>query len=114
MSGVLEAAFPASVKEAVAGVALLIPAAAHEPAGRFAVRVEGEDLEIPQRIYNPEPPSDLAGGLIGPRREVLACLYTRHHDGRVRQRYLREIIGVTPASRSVQLPTCTGRTQAGP
>ena len=75
-------------------VVLVMPLAAYGPAGRFVVRVEDHDVEIPQRIYNPEPPSDTAH-LASDRRHVLACLYTRHHDGYVRQRHLSEVIYLT-------------------
>lgn len=44
------------------------------------------------RIYNPEPPGDVVAGLSATQQTVLHCLYTRHHDGFVRQRRLRKII----------------------
>lgn len=74
-----------------------MPVGALEPARSFAVRVEGEDVEIPYRIYNPEPPRRRTDALVGTRRDVLASLYTRHHDGHVRQRQLRRIVHLTHA-----------------
>ena len=51
----------------------------------------GDPVEIPYRIYNPVPPTDLAQG--GSEAAVaIDCLYTRHHDGFVRQRALQRIL----------------------
>jgi len=86
---VFEVAFPAALNEAVSAAAALMPAAAHEPSESFAVQVGGERVEIPYRIYNPEPPLEVA---YETHRTVLACLSTRHHDGRVRQRHLGWIL----------------------
>src|SRR5262245_29648517 len=74
---------------------MLIPAAKVEPAGDFTVTVEGEQVRIPYRIYNPEPLDSAIEGLDGDTQHVLSCLYTRHHDGWVRQRHLRRVIRLT-------------------
>jgi hypothetical protein len=66
-----------------------------DPSGSFTVRVEGADVTIPYRIYNEEPPSKAVQGLDEIQRDVLACLYTRHHNGHVRQANLRRIIQLT-------------------
>jgi hypothetical protein len=95
VSVALEAAFPRSLREAAQDAALVLPSPAHEPARPFTVNVQGEVLQIPERIYNPEPPSELVAGLAEAQAEVLGCLYTRHHDGFVRQRHLRRIIGLS-------------------
>jgi hypothetical protein len=44
------------------------------------------------RIYNPEPPGEVEAALSTTQRTVLHCLYTRHHDGFVRQRHLQQIV----------------------
>lgn len=55
------------------------------------ITVNGEPVDIPYRIYNPVPPSDLAPG--GSQVAVaIDCLYTRHHDGFVRQKSLQQVI----------------------
>lgn len=66
-------------------------AATLEPAGSFTVRVQGEDLVIPYRIYPSRPPTwriirSLA--FAAPRSPAS----TRHHEGHVRQRYLKRIV----------------------
>ncbi len=92
-SGRLVSAFPAALHaDAAAALATMPPADFHH-AHAFAVKLDGEHLEIPYRIYNPEPPSDRVAGLTVTQQTVLQCLYTRHHDGFVRQRYVQQAIG---------------------
>jgi hypothetical protein len=60
--------------------------------------VGGEPVHIPSRIYHdPMSPSDVltAISLTPVQRTILACLYTRHHHGHVRQRWLRTIASAT-------------------
>ncbi|RQX12383.1 hypothetical protein DDE19_28305 [Micromonospora ureilytica] len=60
----------------------------------FRVLVEGEPVLIPSRIYSDEPSVAAEAALSVTQRAVLDCLYTRHHDGRVRQRRLERVVGV--------------------
>jgi hypothetical protein len=53
------AAFPSSIRPAVAKVTAELPTPTFEPAGRFTVLVEGEPVAIPERIYFPELPPDI-------------------------------------------------------
>ena len=54
-------------------------------------------MQIPYRIYNAEPRRWKTVALGGDARDALACLFTRHHDGHVRQRHLRRIVGLAHA-----------------
>lgn len=92
-SGRLVSAFPAALHADAAAVLATMPPADFHHACTFAVKVDGEHLEIPYRIYNPEPPSDRVAGLTATRQTILRCLSTRHHDGLVRQRYVQPAIG---------------------
>jgi hypothetical protein len=97
---VFSAAFPASLREAVLSAAALITKGGyylHAPVRdeRHIVTVEGEAVDIVARIYNPELTVEEADTLVGTPREVLDCLYTRHHDGFVRQRHLQRIVQLT-------------------
>jgi hypothetical protein len=58
----------------------------------FSVTVYDDLLSIPGRIYNPEVPADTVAELTPAQRTMLHCLYTRHHDGYVRQRHLACVI----------------------
>jgi hypothetical protein len=90
LSNLVEA-FPGALAEDVRGVLALVPGAELDPVEPFSVVVPGGGaVAIPTRIYYPEPASAL--GLSPTQRTILHCLYTRHHDGWVRQRHLEQII----------------------
>ena len=91
------AAFPEALRSDVAAAVTVVPPSALGPAQAFVARVGGEAVTIPYRIYNPEP----ARFLTGQQQLVLDCLYSRHHDGRVRQRHLRAVL---PAARDWTVP----------
>ncbi len=59
--------------------------------------VLGETVVVPYRIYHPEPDADEERALTATQRTVLHCLYSRHHDGFVRQRHLEQIVDGTDA-----------------
>ena len=59
----------------------------------FKVNVFDDVLAIPGRIYNGEPPETEIETLTPTQQLMLHCLYTRHHDGLVRQRHLAAILG---------------------
>lgn len=84
-------AFPRSVRAEAAGVAAALPPASMPPAGLFSVDVDGELLTIPYRIYQDEVP-DQYERWSATQRLVADCLYTRHHDGRVREAHARLIV----------------------
>jgi hypothetical protein len=56
------------------------------------VSVAGSTIRVPYRIYWAEPARDAVLGLNMQQRLVLYAVFTRHHDGFVRQRALGEII----------------------
>lgn len=53
----------------------------------FSVQLNGEKLQIPYRIYNEELPTKAFDALDFQGKMIISCLYTRHHDGFVRQKY---------------------------
>jgi hypothetical protein len=84
------------VRAAAADVAAAVPRASLLPHGHFVVDVTGERLTIPTRIYNDEPDGQ-QNDWTPTHRLVAHCLYTRHHDGRVRERHaLRIVRDLTP------------------
>src|SRR5262245_46856146 len=89
----LVSAFPAALHADAATALAAMPPADHQSPTSFGVTVAGERVDIPYRIYNPEPQGDRVGGLSPTQQTVLQCLYTRHHDGFVRQRYVQQVIG---------------------
>lgn len=69
-----------------------MPAATHAALGAFTVAVGTDEVTVPYRIYNPEPERSAEDALSPDQQAILACLYTRHHDGRVRERRLKEVV----------------------
>lgn len=89
---VLEGAFPSRLAGDVRAVLALVPDAGFAPVLPFEVEVQGETVTIPSRIYSEEPGTDLQRPLTPLQQVILHCLYTRHHDGLVRQRNLEQIV----------------------
>ncbi|MEU5875004.1 hypothetical protein AB0A73_26005 [Glycomyces sp. NPDC047369] len=88
----LLAAFPARMSGNVQRVVSIIPGAQYPPTGTFAVAVQGETVSIPYRIYSEELDPSLERALTGAQRVIARCLYSRHHDGYVRQRNLKLLL----------------------
>jgi hypothetical protein len=58
----------------------------------FNVLVDNEKLEIPYRIYVDSSQRERIDELSTGQVQILSCYLTRHHDGYIRQQYLRKII----------------------
>ena len=52
---------------------------------------QGARLAIPYRVYFQEPSPTIEQRLTSRQRQLLVCLYLRHHDGFVRQRRLKQL-----------------------
>jgi hypothetical protein len=83
-------------------IAQLLPGTSFRPAGSVTASnsrtwpglvVTGEPVVIPARVYNPEPSSLTVAGLSHAETVVIAAIYSRHHDGFVRQRQLAMLLG---------------------
>jgi hypothetical protein len=88
------AAFPAAIESDVRAALGRMPACDVEPTeGDIGpVRINGEHLRIPHRIYSAEPYSVNIIGLSRQQRLILNALYSRHHDGHVREKNVRVLI----------------------
>lgn len=100
MSETLAQAFPVGLRASLSNVLDALPGSAYAPAGSItssnsrewpAITVGGEPVEIPYRIYNPVPSDKLAPDG-SPVAVAIDCLYTRHHDGFVRQQALGRVL----------------------
>lgn len=88
------AAFPRFLLHDVLVVASTMPPCRHAPARSFPVEVAGERVAIPERVHNDEPHAALTASFSGRQQAVFHCLCSRHHDGRVRQRHVEEIVAL--------------------
>ncbi|MEU1801684.1 hypothetical protein [Streptomyces sp. NPDC019937] len=89
----LAGAFPSRLAHDVRTVLTVMPGARPPITSTFSVDVSGEVVSVPYRIYHDEPLADTECLLTATQRLVLHCLYSRHSDGRVRQRHLEQITG---------------------
>lgn len=56
------------------------------------VKLEQEHIQIPTRLYVPEVVPERIEQLKLTQQTILYCLYTRHHDGHVREHSLRQLL----------------------
>jgi|WetSurMetagenome_2_1015567.scaffolds.fasta_scaffold476008_1 hypothetical protein len=86
-------AFPSSIREDVNTVLSIVPSDRLKPAGNLGRTIINKELlEIPYRFYSSEPRRSNVEGFSIIQNTVLECLYTRHHNGFVRQKYLGRLI----------------------
>jgi hypothetical protein len=85
-------AFPSWLCADVEVVAQILPAAEIAPHGSFNAIVGGEPVTIPYRIYNRLPEAAACSGLSGRERLIAHCIYSRHHDGHLRERCCRQLL----------------------
>lgn len=57
----------------------------------FSLLANNENLSIPGRIYFSEPSNAILSKLESQDRLIVACWFSGHHDGYVRERFLRTI-----------------------
>ena len=97
----LARAFPARLAPVVTSVVQSLPAARLAPSmpvtasnsrAWSALVVAGEPVVIPYWVYNPAPRPHYASGLSRTEQVVTAAIYSRHHDGLVRQRALGTLL----------------------
>jgi hypothetical protein len=90
----LRVAFPTHLRADVDLVVRRLPSPTYRPSTDDIgeVQVQGERVKIPYRIYIPEVGAVDGDELSSTQRLVLACIYTRHHDGHVREKALRQLL----------------------
>jgi hypothetical protein len=94
---VLRSVFPAGLESDVDAVLTAVPPSlGFERVNGPQVSIEGEGIELLSRLYSPEPPDDATRHLNDRQRLILSCLYSRHHDGYVRERHLLRLQGDDP------------------
>jgi hypothetical protein len=90
----LAQAFPGYLAVDAAAAVRVVPHARHAGARQVGPVLVGDvELSIPYRIYNDEPADEFLAELTATQRLVVHVFYSRHHDGRVRERHLDQVIG---------------------
>jgi hypothetical protein len=91
----LHSIFPSSLSDDLDYVAAIIPDHKTPPVltDYTPVKICGELLQCPARIYNPVIyPDDLPNDITKQQILILNCFYTRSRDGHIREYYLKKII----------------------
>lgn len=60
--------------------------------GSIELKLEQERIQIPTRLYVSEVAPERIEQLTPTQRTILYCLYTRHHDGHIREYYLQQLL----------------------
>ncbi|MDQ3579740.1 MAG: hypothetical protein M3443_19525 [Actinomycetota bacterium] len=79
----LSALLPPVLQVDLAVVLAALPSPSHQPLGYTRLILGGDEIAVPGRIYN--PPLIASRGLSETQKRIVDCIYTRHHDGRVRE-----------------------------
>jgi hypothetical protein len=66
----------------------------HPPAAGFQVRVFGETIDIPYRVYYRESQVLTCANRPGLQGVIALCLGTRHHDGYLREQCLKRLLEI--------------------
>jgi hypothetical protein len=92
-------AFPSTLELQVRAVVAIMPTPDHprSPDDIGRTTLDGRLLRIPARIYHPELGLPGIASLSRTEQSIAACLYTRHHDGHVRQRALAHVLDIDEA-----------------
>lgn len=89
----LTAAFPSALLSEVEAVIKNLPLVDIMPMGEIGpILLNKERIIIPHRIYHSELDNVSLLQLDSRQHIILSCLYTRHHNGYVREKHLKNII----------------------
>lgn len=55
-------------------------------------KLENENIDILYRMYYEELDGDIIKELTNTQYKILCCIYTRHHNGYIREKYLNELL----------------------
>ncbi len=87
----LATAFPVALRGHALAALEVFPEPTVPSIAKFFVKVAGEVVAIPYRLYC-DPSKIVAAHLMDLEKEIVHCLLTRHNDGFVRQHHLARIV----------------------
>jgi len=85
-------AYPSQLRQEVEEVLQIIPADERTVGDLSPVKVKNETLYIPMRVYFEDINEVAIPNLTPKQKAIMGSLYTRHHNGFVREKWLRQII----------------------
>ncbi|GGH27556.1 hypothetical protein [Paenibacillus segetis] len=86
-------AFPSELKDEIGEINTILELEGELPdTDTFRVIIDDESIEIPYRTYVNVPSNDLLKKLSETQFHITCCYLTRHHNGYIRERFLKEII----------------------
>jgi hypothetical protein len=89
----LEGRFPSYLSDDIVTIESAIDLRSeHESYVPFEINLEKNVLTIPSRIYTDSSQLNRLGKLTSKQEEMVHCLYSRHHNGHIRERCLKEFI----------------------
>ena len=92
-SGISKHAFPKRFANEITNLNLMLKLKSrYEDSRAFDVIVEDQLIKIPCRIYCEETDYKTIHELTDLQRLILFCYFTRHHNGFVREKYLKKVI----------------------
>ena len=89
----LQSAFPTYLSKEVEATVSILPVHRIKPTQHNigSIVLSGESIHIPSRFYSSEPIESSLTGFSKLNHTILACVYTRHHDGFVRLKYVEQL-----------------------
>lgn len=86
--------FPENLSDDVKIVTKLLPVSAHQPHEDkpVSISVDSKNITIYSRIYKEELEESQILNLSQTQKLILSCIYTRHHDGFIREKYLKNLL----------------------
>ncbi len=93
--GRVRAAFPRYLEADVSAIFRILPAPIHETSSDDIglINVGADAVSIPARVYFSEPAAADMEVLSERQRLITRCLLSRHHDGHVRERMVKHVLG---------------------
>jgi|GEM_PF-132810 len=91
----LEKGFPKTIAQDVSAVFQIIPKRkkAYGLSEQFVTyRIQNDEIEIPYRVYWDEPKDEDLESLSPRQLMILHCIYSRSHDGYIRQKHIESIV----------------------
>lgn len=95
-----EQAFPETCREDLQDVLRILPTTTgssisiSDSSDYITYNLSDYFVQFPYRMYLEEPKEERIQSLSDTQKLILACIYTRSHDGYIRQKYVKQILDI--------------------